>query len=113
MTSSLEEEDEHQISGRRRLADHMWGEHWASGHQDLSYGFWFVTENGYLGIGSNAYQVGDVIAKVLGAGAPWVLRPRSGRYILLDNVILFDLMNKHVEEMVEAGEVSFQTIVVE
>jgi hypothetical protein len=43
----------------------------------------FLTESGYMGMGSCAVRIGDVIVLVSGMGAPLILRPIGDRYRLI------------------------------
>lgn len=53
----------------------------------------FATENGYLGLGDNALEPGDLVCVLLGGRTPYVLRPAGGnKYKFLGECYLHGIM---------------------
>jgi len=105
--------------GRRhgRLVRLLFGSDWpepspdedTSGVEIIAYrharsgGRLFYTETGEVGQGPACTAVGDVVCVLFGGGAPFVLRPHDGRWILLGECYLPGWMNGEVVDKLDKG----------
>lgn len=76
---SMEKEQETATSTRHSTPrDNIWEYFEKYSIQDTPYSVLFITEDGYMGLGTIATAVGDEVYVVIGARAPVVLRPGPG-----------------------------------
>jgi len=78
-------------------------------------GTFFITKDGYLGIGPEATQPGDQIVVLDGARSPFLLRPlvNSLDYALLGDSFVLGLMHGEVKDMYAGGELESRWIVIQ
>lgn len=76
-------------------------------------GTFFVTEKGYLGIGPEATQPGDVVSIFAGARSPYIMRPIGKHYALLGDSFVMGLMHGELRAMEERCEVQMGAVVLE
>lgn len=53
----------------------------------------FVTSKGYMGLGPNAMQIGDIVCVLFGCKVPFILRPMGGYYLLVGDSYIHGIMD--------------------
>jgi hypothetical protein len=53
---------------------------------------YFTTKKGYMGIGSNALETGDIVYVLFGGKVPYILRPKNGYYQLVGDAYVHGIM---------------------
>jgi hypothetical protein len=64
----------------------------------------YTTKRGYIGIGPNAMQVGDICCVLLGGSIPFILREKEGYHQLVGDAYLHGIMKGEAMKGDEAGE---------
>ncbi|KAF2423016.1 HET-domain-containing protein [Tothia fuscella] len=64
----------------------------------------FSTGNGYVGLGSNALRVDDVVCVLFGGRVPFVLRPCGGYYQFVGDAYVHGMMDGEAMDRYEKGE---------
>lgn len=73
--------------------------------------FFFISENGYLGLGPPVSQSGDRICFFFGVQVPFILRPQhdSGEYRLCGECYVDGMMYGEIADMLKSGKVKEET----
>jgi hypothetical protein len=67
----------------------------------------FITKNGYMGIGPNVLQADDTVVVLHGAEVPYVLRPcEDGTWMFVGECYVHGIMNGEIIDMLEEGKLS-------
>lgn len=69
---------------------------------------YFLTTNGYLGLGPRNMEEGDLICVLFGSRFPHVLREDNGQYILNGKAYIHGFMDGEAMAQVEAGTMTVQ-----
>jgi hypothetical protein len=83
--------------------------HWALGTMTQGRSL-FLTDKGYVGLGPNDLQEGDIISVLFGAQTPFVLRRQHDSFILVGDCYVHGIMygeSWDVEEFYETDEIDF------
>jgi hypothetical protein len=64
----------------------------------------FSTSFGYLGLGPEMLQSGDVVCVLYGATVPYILRPQNGHYILIGEAYVHGAMLGEAMEKLQQGQ---------
>lgn len=86
---------------------------WNAAHADTvqekcSYRRFFITNQGYLGLGAAQTEVEDQVCVLFGGKTPFMLRKVSGHFKLIGESYIHGIMDGEVVQQLEAGELSEQ-----
>jgi hypothetical protein len=70
----------------------------------------YVTSQGYYGLGPPVTQIGDVVCVFLGGKIPFLLRPQGNVYEIVSESYVQGLMSGEVFTLVQEGRLSVETI---
>ena len=73
----------------------------------------FITANGYMGIGSMRMEVGDSICVLFGGEPLFILRPFKAGHHLVRDCYVHGLMHGEAMQMLETGEAPIFTTSIE
>jgi hypothetical protein len=94
---------------RRESSNADWHEYELRAVNVLWHRSFFATDNGYMGLGPNALEVGDVVCVLFGGNVPFILRPKNGVYQLVGEAYVHGIMEGEAIKQWEAGELKEQT----
>jgi len=72
----------------------------------------FTTSRGYMGLGPNAMQTGDVVCILFGCKVPYVLRPVDGHYLLVGDAYIYGIMDGEAMQHLTSGDLKERTFVI-
>lgn len=91
---------------------HQWLEFTASFQQATTNRRFFITREGYMGLGPRNIEPGDVVCILLGAQVPFVLRAVDDGYMLLGECYCHGIMNGESVRQVDGGEAELREFVI-
>jgi hypothetical protein len=62
----------------------------------------FTTKKGYMGIGPNVLEIGDIVCVLFGGDVPYILRPKDGYYQLVGDAYVHGIMEGEAIEQWQA-----------
>lgn len=66
----------------------------------------FTTKEGYMGLGPNALQIGDLVCTLFGCNNPLILRPQNGHYRLVGAAYVHGVMEGEMIQWWEDGKLT-------
>ena len=73
----------------------------------------FTTKRGYLGLGPELLQPGDVVSVLYGGKVPYILRPKDGHYLLVGDAYVHGIMDGEAVQQCRDGDSSIEEKVFE
>jgi hypothetical protein len=68
----------------------------------------FRTQKGYMGLGPNVIEIGDLVCILFGGHVPFILRPKNGYFLLVGEAYVHGIMEGEAFEKWQAGELKEQ-----
>jgi hypothetical protein len=72
----------------------------------------FRTSKGYMCLGPNAMEAGDVVCILFGCKVPYVLRPVDGHYLLVGDAYVHGIMDGEAMEQLASGELKEELLII-
>ena len=91
---------------------YQWMEFTASFEQATTNRRFFVTREGYMGLGPRDMKIGDVVCILLGSQVPVVLRAVHDHYVLLGECYCHGVMEREAVRGLDEGEVELRDFVI-
>jgi hypothetical protein len=70
----------------------------------------FVTPEGYMGLGPRFAEKGDLVCILLGCSVPILIRKREAKYAVVGDTYIYGMMHGEIMEKVDRGRLSVQDL---